>query len=99
MTVSIRRLIQIVIILIVKMFDMSKKELRKEVWLFMFDKGFSEIPSEISIGVVNNLIAEFYEMKQNKNGVNPKPFECDECEDTGVGIHGMDCTSCDKKGL
>ena len=45
----------------------SKKYLRKEVWLFMTEKGFNTIPSEIPIGVVNNLIAEFYEMKKVKN--------------------------------
>jgi hypothetical protein len=28
-----------------------------------------------------------------------KRHHCDECEDTGVGIHGMDCMSCELSGL
>ncbi len=28
-----------------------------------------------------------------------KRHHCKECEDTGVGIHGMDCMSCELGGL
>lgn len=28
-----------------------------------------------------------------------KRHNCEECEDTGVGIHGMDCMSCELGGL
>ncbi len=49
---------------------MAKRELRKDVWEFMVSKGYNTIPSNIVIGKVNNLIAEFYEMKQVKNTVD-----------------------------
>ena len=76
----------------------SKKYLRKEVWLFMTEKGFNTIPSEIPIGVVNNLIAEFYEMKKVKNnGVLDDVKECSHPFNKVVsGDEGDFCTECKK---
>ena len=45
---------------------MKKRDLRKEVFMFMQEKGHKlDLNSKISYGIVNSLIASFYESKEN----------------------------------